>query len=212
MIKMPKANLYNMTGGEAGQVDLPEGLFGLKVNPHHLHRGVTAYLSNQRLGTQSTKRRGEVSGTGKKPFKQKGTGMARQGTLRAPQMVHGGVAHGPKPRDFSLGITKKMKRQALFESLSDKALTGRVLVVESLRFDVPKTKQAVGFLKSLGLENKSSLIVLESSHPATVKSFRNIPTATVMTRENLNVFDVLKHEVLVLTQKALEMLAGRVSS
>jgi large subunit ribosomal protein L4 len=208
---MPTANLFNATGQPNGQVDLPEGLFGLKVRAHHLQRGVTHYLSNQRLGTQSTRTRGEVSGTGKKPFKQKGTGMARQGTLRGPQMVHGGVAHGPKPRDFSVGLPKKMRRQALAESLSDKATRGDVLVVETLRFDAPKTKQATGFLRSLGIDRKKSLIVLEASHPATQKSFRNIPTATVLSRENLNVYEVLKHDVLVLTQKALEALKAGVS-
>ena len=208
---MPKANLYNVTGQAAGQVDLPEGLFGLKVRSHHLHRGVTAYLSNQRMGNQSTKTKGEVSGTGKKPFKQKGTGMARQGSLRAPHMVHGGVAHGPKPRDFSLGLPKKMKRQAFAQSLSDKAKEGHVMVVESLKFDAPKTRQAVGFLKSLGIEGKKVLIVLDSSHPATLKSFRNIPTATVLSRENLNIYVVVKSDVLVLTQKALQAMTAGVS-
>ena len=208
---MPKANLYNMTGQASGQVDLPDVLFGLKVRSHHLQRGVNAYLSNQRLGTLSTKTRGEVSGTGKKPFKQKGTGMARQGTLRAPQMPHGGIAHGPKPRDFSVRLPRKMRRLALAESLSDKAKQGSVLVVESLRFDAPKTRQATGFLKNLGIEKKNSLIVLEASHPATLKSFRNIPTTTVMARENLNVYEVVKHDVLVLTQKALEALTAGVA-
>lgn len=208
---MPKANLYNMTGQASGQVDLPEGLFGLKVRSHHLQRGVTAYLANQRLGTLSTKTRGEVSGTGKKPFKQKGTGMARQGTLRAPQMIHGGVAHGPKPRDFSLNLPKKMRRQALAESLSDKAQEGCVLVLDQLRFETPKTKQATGLLKVLGIKGKKSLIVLESSHASTVKSFRNIPGTTVLSRENLNVYEVMKHDVLVLTQKALAALTAGVA-
>ncbi len=206
---MPKANLYNVTGQAAGQVDLPESLFGLKVRPHHIHRGVTAYLSNQRLGTLSTKRKGEVSGTGKKPFKQKGTGQARQGSLRAPQMVHGGITFGPKPRDFSLGLPKKMRRQALAESLSDKAKGGKVMIVESLKFDTPKTKQAAGFLKNLGLTKTKALIILDSSHPATLKSFKNIPGVTVISRENLNVFVVMKNDVLVVTQPALTaMIAG----
>lgn len=207
---MPKANLYNATGQASGQVDLPENLFGLKVRNHHLHRGVTTYLANQRLGTLCAKTRGEVSGTGKKPFKQKGTGMARQGTLRAPHMIHGGVAHGPRPRDFSLGLPKKMRRQALLESLSDKANGGNVIVIDSLMFEAPKTKLAVGFLKSLGLDKKKALIVLDATHKATLKSFRNLPKATVMSRENLNVYEVVKNDVLVMTQKALTSLSAGV--
>ena len=207
---MPKANLYNGSGQAQGEVELPDGLFGLKVRSHHIHRGVVAYLSNQRLGTQSTKTRSEVSGTGKKPFRQKGTGMARQGTLRAPHMVHGGVAHGPKPRDFSLGLPKKAKRQALAESLSDKAASGSIRVLDSLDISAPRTKQAAGLLKELGLSDKSTLIVLDASDKAVAKSFRNIPNATVLPRENLNVYEVVKHEVLVLTRKALEALGSGV--
>src|SRR5579885_3408187 len=143
---MPKANVYNLTGQSTGQMDLPDTISGLKPRPHHLWRSVTAHLSNQRLGTVKTKSRGEVSGGGKKPFKQKGTGNARQGSIRAVQFVGGGVAHGPKPRDFSLQLPKKMRRQALAESLSDKAQQGKVVVLESLKFDLPKTKQAVGLL------------------------------------------------------------------
>src|ERR1051325_1309662 len=127
---MPKANVYNLTGQSTGQMDLPETLFGLKPRQHHLWRSVTTHLSNQRLGTVKTKRKGEVSGGGKKPFRQKGTGNARQGSIRAVQFVGGGLAHGPKPRDYSLGLPKKMKRQALAESLSDKAQNGKLMVVD----------------------------------------------------------------------------------
>jgi len=203
---MPKANLYNSTGKATGTIDLPESIFGLKPRSHHMWRGVTTYLSNQRLGTVNTKTKGDVSGGGKKPFKQKGTGSARQGSSRAVQYVGGGIAHGPKPRDYSLELPKKMRRQALGESLSQKALEGKIFIVETLQFDVPKTKSAVGFLKSLGLEEKKCLIILDDSNPSTVKSFRNLPKAKVMSRENLNIFEVVNHDVVVLTQPALQSI------
>lgn len=151
---MLKANVYNVSGQSTGQVELPESVFGLKPREHHLWRSVTTHLSNQRLGTVKTKRKGEVSGGGKKPFKQKGTGNARQGSIRAVQFVGGGIAHGPKPRDYSKDLPKKMRRQALAESLSDKAQQGKIFVVEKILFESPKTKQALTFLKGLGLEGE----------------------------------------------------------
>jgi large subunit ribosomal protein L4 len=206
---MPKANLYQSTGAAAGQVDLPEAVFGLKAKNSHLHRGVVTYLSNQRLGTQSTKTRGEVSGGGKKPFKQKGTGQARQGSSRAVQYVGGGISHGPKPRDFSLGLPKKMRKQALVESLSAKAAKGEVLVVSEMTFDTPKTKIASAFLKSLGVTDKTVLVVLDKGQDTVVKSFRNLDHVKVLFRDNLNVYDVLKYDVLVITQSVVAGLAAR---
>jgi large subunit ribosomal protein L4 len=187
---------------------MPEALFGLKVKSSHLHRGVVTYLSNQRLGTQSTKTRGEVSGGGKKPYKQKGTGMARQGSTRAVQWVGGGVAHAPKPRDHSLGLPKKMRRRALAESLSDKAARGSVYVVEDLKFETPKTKSALGLLKSMGITGKSTLVILEKGQDFTVKSFRNIRGVKVLFRENVNVYDVVRHDVLVVARTVLDGLAA----
>src|ERR1700690_392174 len=143
---MLKANVYNLRGQSTGEIDLPDTLFGIKPRVHHLWRSVTTHLSNQRLGTVKTKRKGEVSGGGKKPFKQKGTGNARQGSIRAVQFVGGGIAHGPKPRDYSLELPKKMRQQALSESLSDKALRGKIVVIEGLKFDAPKTKKEVSLL------------------------------------------------------------------
>jgi large subunit ribosomal protein L4 len=206
---MPKANLYQFTGAVSGQVDLPEAVFGLKVKNSHLHRGVMTYLSNQRLGTQSTKTRGDVSGGGKKPFAQKGTGQARQGSSRAVQYVGGGIAHGPHPRDFSLGLPKKMRKQALAESLSEKALKGEVLVIEDMKFDSPKTKTASAFLKALGVSGKSVLVVLDKGQDTVGKSFRNLRGVRVLFRDNLNVYDVLRHEVLVLTKPVVDGLAAR---
>jgi large subunit ribosomal protein L4 len=200
--------LYHSDGQSAGTVDLPEAVFGLKVKSSHLHRGVVTYLSNQRLGTQSTKTRGEVSGGGKKPYKQKGTGMARQGSTRAVQWVGGGVAHAPKPRDFSLGLPKKMRRRAMAESLSDKAARGGSLVVEDLKFETPKTKAAGSLLKGLGVSGKTALVVLEKGQEATVKSFRNLRGVTVLFRENLNVYDILRHDVLVMAKPVLAGLTA----
>jgi large subunit ribosomal protein L4 len=205
---MFKANVYNLTGKSTGQVDLPEVLFGLKVRTHHIWRGVTTHLSNQRLGTVKTKGKGEVSGGGKKPFKQKGTGNARQGSTRAVQFVGGGVAHGPKPRDYSLELPKKMRQQALAESLSDKAKNGKILVIEDIKFSEPKTKQAVGLLKGLDVAGKKCLIVLDQSNATTIKSFRNLPKVTVLSRGNLNTYEVVNHEVVVLTQETLKQLTA----
>ncbi len=205
---MPKANVYNANGQTTGQVDLPETVFGLKPREHHLWRSITTHLSNQRLGTVKTKRKGEVSGGGKKPFKQKGTGNARQGSIRAVQFVGGGIAHGPKPRDYSKELPKKMRRQALAESLSDKAQQGKILVVDKIQFETPKTKLALGFLKGLGIEGKKCLLVLDNNHIPTIKSFRNLPKTKVLFRENLNTYEIVNHEILVLTQEALKLLSA----
>jgi large subunit ribosomal protein L4 len=205
---MLKTNLFDLNGQAKGQIDLPETLFGVKPREDHLWRSVTTHLANQRLGTVKTKRKGEVSGGGKKPFKQKGTGNARQGSIRAVQFVGGGIAHGPKPRDYSKALPKKMRRQALAESLSDKAQQGKVLVVEKVEFETPKTKQARLFLNSLGLEGKKCLLVLDHNHMATVKSFRNLPKAKVLFRENLNTYEIVNHEFLVLTQETLKQLVA----
>ncbi len=203
---MLKTNLFDLSGQPKGEVDLPESLFGVKPREHHLWRSVTTHLANQRLGTVKTKRKGEVSGGGKKPFKQKGTGNARQGSIRAVQFVGGGIAHGPKPRDYSKALPKKMKRQALAESLSDKAKQGKILVVEKMQFETPKTKQARLFLNSLGLEGKKCLLVLDQNHLPTIKSFRNLPKTKVIFRENLNTYEIVNHEFLVLTQETLKQL------
>lgn len=203
---MPKANVYSSKGQSTGQVDLPEPLFGAKPRPHHLWRSVTTHLANQRLGTVKTKGKGEVSGGGKKPFKQKGTGNARQGSIRAVQFVGGGIAHGPKPRDYSMALPKKMRQQALAESLSDKALQGKIMVIEGIKYDAPKTKQAVDLLQSLGLNGQKCLIVLDAANTATLKSFRNLPKVTVLSKNNLNTYEILTHDVVVLTQGTLKQL------
>jgi len=203
---MLKANVYDLRGQVTSQVDLPEKWFGLNPRIHHLWRSVTTHLSNQRLGTVKTKRKGEVSGGGKKPFRQKGTGNARQGSIRAVQFVGGGVAHGPKPRDYSLQLPKKMRQQALAESLSDKAKNGKVMIIEDIKFDAPKTKQALELLKGLGLAEQKCLIVIDQTQPVVLKSFRNLPKATVLSRENLNTYEVINHEVVILTKNSLKQI------
>jgi large subunit ribosomal protein L4 len=203
---MPKAIQYSEDGQVKTEVDLPNEIFGMQVRSHHLWRGVTTYLSNQRLGTLKAKTKGEVSGGGKKPFRQKGTGNARQGSIRAVQMVGGGVSHGPIPRDFSMALPKKMKQQALCESLSDKASSGKVILVEKLQFASPKTKEAVSFLKRLGLENQKVLIVLKASDLPTMKSFKNLFRVTVIPKNNLSIFLVLKHEVVLFAKEAVAEL------
>ncbi len=203
---MPKANLYSSAGQSTSQVELPEAFFGVKPRAHHLWRSVNTHLANQRLGTVKTKRRGEVSGGGKKPFKQKGTGNARQGSIRAVQFVGGGIAHGPKPRDYSMVLPQKMRRQALVESLSDKAAQGKILVIEDVQFSTPKTKKAVDLLTSLGLNGQKCLIVVDVANDAILKSFRNLPKAKVLSRGNLNTYEILTHDVVVLTQDALKRL------
>jgi large subunit ribosomal protein L4 len=203
---MPKANLYSSAGQASGEVELPGSIFGLKPREHHIWRSVTTHLANQRLGTVKTKGKGEVSGGGKKPFKQKGTGNARQGSSRAVQFVGGGIAHGPKPRDYSKALPKKMKQQALAESLSDKAQNGNFFVIDNFKFDAPKTKLALSLLKELGVSEKKTLVILEQANDATFKSFRNIPRVTLLSRGNLNTYEVVNHEVVVMAKDALNQL------
>lgn len=208
---MPTASLYRSTGQSAGQMELPGHVFGLKPRAHHLWRSVTTHLANQRLGTVKTKRKGEVSGGGKKPFRQKGTGNARQGSIRAVQFVGGGIAHGPKPRDFSKELPRKMRRQALAESLSSKAQAGNVLVLENLSFEAPKTRSAVALLKELGVQGRTCLIVVETAEPPVAKSFRNLPGTTLLARRNVNPYEVLRHEVVVLTKESLDRISESAS-
>jgi len=194
-----------MTGGEAGTVDLPAGLFGKDVNKPVLHLYVVAYLANQRQGTQSTKTRAEVSGGGKKPWKQKGTGRARQGSTRSPQWTHGGIAFGPKPRSYRLSLNKKVKRIALTSALSDKAQTGDVVVVDNLSLEKIRTKSMISFLSALNIDKKS-LIVTAAADPVVVASASNIPGAKVTFANVINPYDILNCDKLILTKEALDKM------
>ena len=195
---MPTAVLYNMQGAKVGDVNLSEALFGAEVNKSVLHDSVVNYLANQRQGTQSTKTRTEVAGGGKKPFRQKGTGRARQGSTRAPQWIKGGVALGPKPRDYSYNLNKKVKKLAMVSALSSKAADGDVMVVDKLSMDAIKTKTIADMLKALIVTNEIEKNVYLSA--------RNIAGVKASYVGMLNVYDVLNHEKFIVAQDAVSKL------
>jgi large subunit ribosomal protein L4 len=196
---MPSVKLRSRTGADAGQVDLPDAVFGIEPNVPVMHQVVVAQLAAKRSGTQSTKTRSEVRGGGAKPWKQKGTGRARAGTIRAPQWRGGGVALGPKPRKYDQKTPKKMKRLALASALSDRAAEDKVIVVSSWDFDAPSTKGAVEALSALGVTGRS-LVVVDPTDSVAAKSFRNIPEVHVITPGELNTYDVLVSDYVVFTQ------------
>ncbi len=199
---MAKTDVLKVTGGKAGSVDLDDRVFGIEPNVSVMHQVVNAQLAAKRSGTHSTKTRAEVRGGGAKPWKQKGTGRARVGSSRVPQWRGGGVAMGPKPRDYSQKTPKKMKRLALYSALSDRASENNVLVVENWSFEQPKTKEAEAALSSIGAEGKV-LIVVDEEDKNAWKSFRNLANTHVISPNQLNVFDVLVSDVVVFTKENL---------
>lgn len=207
-------DVKDLKGGSVGSIDLPEAWFGGEVNVAVMHQVVTAQLAAARQGTHKTKTRGEVAGGGAKPFRQKGTGRARQGSIRAPQWVGGGVAHGRTPSDWSVRVNKKVKRAALRSALTDRAELGQVTVVRGLAFDAPKTKDAVAALDALGHgEVRNVLVVLSDLHQPTFRSLRNLPHVHTLTVDQLNTYDVLKSDVVVFDEAALELIGtGRRAS
>ena len=202
---MPNINVVNMAGEKVGEIALSDVIFGAEVNATVLHTAVRAYLLNQRQGTQSTLTRTEVSGGGKKPWKQKGTGRARQGSTRSPQWTHGGIALGPKPRTFQVSVNKKVKRIALKSALSAKLADNEILVVEGLKAAEYKTRPMVDMLRALDAERKP-LVVLPAIDKVTIKSFANIPGATTCQANNLNVYQILNHRKLVVAKESLEVI------
>jgi len=191
-------------GNKAGSVELPAALFDVKTNIPLIHQVVVAQLAAARQGTHSTKRRGEVSGAGRKPFKQKGTGNARQGSIRAPQMTGGGIVHGPKPRDYSQRTPKKMVAAALLGALSDRARGQRLHIVDSFGIDgAPSTKAAAAVLAGFGAA-KNVLVVIDRADEITVKSVRNLPFVHVLTFDQLNAYDVLVSDDIVFTKAAYD--------
>jgi large subunit ribosomal protein L4 len=208
---MSEIEIRSVAGDVVGKATLDDALFGAQVNIPVMHQVVRAQLAAARAGTHSTKRRGEVRGGGKKPWRQKGTGRARQGSTRAPHWAGGGVVFGPKPRDYDLKVPKKMRALALRSALSDRANEGRIAVVDRLSFETPKTKEAAAALKALGVEGKA-LIVLEAVDETIGKSFRNLPTAHLITADQLNTHDILNSDWLVFTRPALERLTERTKS
>lgn len=171
---MPKVSVFDMAGKKTGEIELSASVFGIEPNKSVMHEAVVNYLANQRQGTQSTLTRTEVSGGGRKPWRQKGTGHARQGSIRAPQWTHGGIALGPKPRDYSYSLNRKVKRLAMKSAFSSKVLDENIIVVENLKLDEIKTKSVVAMLKALGADRKA-LIVMPETDINVVKSARNIP-------------------------------------
>jgi large subunit ribosomal protein L4 len=200
---MPTVDLIDVKGKKSGSVDLPEALFDATTNVPLIHQVVTAQLAAARQGTQSALRRGEVSGTGKKPFKQKGTGRARQGSVRMPQHRGGGIIHAPKPRDYDQRTPKKMIAAALRGALSDRARNGKVHVVDQFGIkDTPSTKAASSFINGISSASKV-LVVLDRNDEVSLKSLRNIADVHVIAVDQLNAYDVLKAEDIVFTAAAL---------
>ena len=205
---MPSVDLIDVKGKKSGSVDLPEALFDVQTNVPLIHQVVVAQLAAARQGTQSTLRRGEVSGSGRKPFKQKGTGRARQGSIRMPQHRGGGIIHGPKPRDYSQRTPKKMIAQALLGALSDRARNGRIHVIDQFGIqDAPSTKAAASFLSQISTA-RNILVVLDRSDEVSYMSLRNLQNVHVIPVDQLNAYDVLHAEDLVFTAAALTSFVG----
>jgi large subunit ribosomal protein L4 len=192
-------------------VQLNEDIFNVPIKKHVLWEVVKWQLAKRRAGTHSTKTRGEVAYSNRKILPQKGTGNARHGDRGAPIFVGGGIAHGPKPRDYSYNLNKKVRRKALKMALSDRAKEGRIVVVEDFSFEQPKTKQAVELLKNLGLDREKVLVIIPEKDVNIQKSFRNLPNAVVLPVEGLNVYDILWANKLVITQSALKKIEERLS-
>ena len=199
---MPTVKIYNMLGKEAGEMELSADIFGIEPNAAVLHSAVVNYLANQRQGTQSTKTRTEVSGGGRKPWRQKGTGHARQGSIRAPQWTHGGIALGPKPRSYNYVLPKKMRRLALKSALSSKVADGALLVLDELKLDEIKTKTIAAMLTALNADRKV-LLVLPEKNDVAVKSARNIPGVKTALVNTINTYDILNADKLIVVKDAV---------
>ncbi len=202
---MANVKVYNMAGAEVGEITLSDVIFGAEVNGAVLHAAVRAYLMNQRQGTQSTLTRSEVSGGGRKPWRQKGTGRARQGSTRAPQWTHGGIALGPKPRDYRTGMNKKTRKVALYSALSAKVAAGDLIVVDSIATESYSTKTMAAMLNALGA-TKKSLVVLPTVDHTVIKSFANIPGVVTTQYNTVNVYDVLNADKFIIAKDAVAKL------
>ncbi|MGI5912040.1 MAG: 50S ribosomal protein L4 [Syntrophomonadaceae bacterium] len=199
---MPKVALYDMGGAQIGEVELNDKVFGIKPNKVVMYEFVKMQMANKRVGTSSSKTRAEVSGSGKKPWRQKGTGRARVGSRRNPIWAGGGIAFGPKPRDYSYRLPQKVRRLAMKSALSSKVLDNNIIVVNELKMDEPKTKLMVKTLQSLHSGNKT-LLVISNWDPNIVKSARNIPGVKTLRADFINVYDLLNYDTLLITQDAV---------
>ena len=202
---MPTLPVYNMDGEQTGEITLADSVFGTKVNQALLHLAIVRHLAAARRGTAKAKTRSEVRGGGKKPWRQKGTGRARHGSIRSPIWVGGGVVFGPKPRDYRLALPKKARRQALKSALSSKVSAGNLIVVDELKFDEPKTRRMVEVLNNLQVQGKA-LVVTGSDGRNVVLSARNIPGVDTIRAQDLNVYAVLNCEQLIMTKEAVEVV------
>ena len=198
---MANVAVYNMEGKEVDKIELNDSIFGVEINEHLVHMAVLQQLANKRQGTQKAKTRSEVSGGGRKPWRQKGTGHARQGSTRAPQWTHGGVVFAPVPRDYSFKLNKKEKRAALKSALTSRVVENKFVVVDELKLDEIKTKKFVEVLKNLNVEK--ALVVLNDMDEKVIASAANIPTVKTTQTNELNVFDVLKYDTVVVTKAAV---------
>ena len=201
---MANVKVYNMEGKEVGTLELNDAVFGVEVNEHLMHLAVVGQLANKRQGTQSAKTRSEVSGGGRKPWKQKGTGHARQGSTRAAQWVGGGMIFAPKPRDYSVKMNKKEKAAAIKSALTSRVAEEKIYVVDSLTFDEIKTKKMTAVLDSLKVEK--ALVVLDKKDENVILSARNIPEVRTVMSNSINVYDILKYGSLVITKEAVAQI------
>lgn len=199
---MPKVNVYNMQGDQVEQIELNEAIFGIEVNQHVVYEVVKNQLANKRQGTQSAKTRAEVRGGGRKPWRQKGTGRARAGSTRAPHWTGGGVTFAPKPRDYSYRVPKKIRRLAMKSALTSKVLENEIIVIDEFKLDAPKTKDMVNVLNKLSADRKA-LIVTLNPETNVIKSANNIPNVQTTVVNNLNVYDILKYNSLIITKEAV---------
>ncbi len=201
---MAKVSVYNMEGKEVETMELNDAVFGVEVNEHLVHMAVVQQLANNRQGTQKAKTRSEVRGGGRKPWRQKGTGHARQGSTRAPQWTGGGVVFAPTPRDYSFKLNKKEKRAALKSALSSRVAENKFVVVDELKFDAIKTKDFAKVMSNLGVEK--ALVVINDNDTNVVMSAKNIPTVKTASTSTINVYDILKYNTVVVTKDAVNTI------
>ncbi len=200
---MPNIKVLDMTGKEVSDIELSDAVFGITPNESAMHMMVVNYLANQRQGTQSTLTRTEVRGGGKKPWRQKGTGHARQGSTRAPQWTHGGIALGPKPRSYRFTVNKKLKRLAMKSALSVKALDNNIIVLDSITMDEYKTKTMASMLKAIGAEGSKALLVMPEVNGCVIKSAANIPGVKTALVNTINVYDILNYDKFIVVKDAV---------
>ena len=201
---MANVKVYNMEGAEVGTIDLNDAIFGVDVNTHVMHMAVVSQLANKRQGTQSTKTRAEVRGGGRKPWRQKGTGHARQGSIRAPQWKGGGVVFAPKPREYGFKMNKKEKGLAIKSALTSRVIENKLYVIDNISFDEIKTKKMMGMLSKFDIDK--AIIVMDKKDDNVILSARNIPTVTTVTSNALNVFDILKYDKMIISKAAVAQI------